>query len=66
LQSNAPKEMKRRQPAGDYAMMYQISPRDQPIKVTVEDNGLGICGFWVGVVSAVAGIIQVISIFTVH
>lgn len=35
----------------------------QSVSVSVEDSFLGICGFWVGVVSAVAGVVQVIAIF---
>ena len=57
------KPIERRQPKGGYALAYQPAPQSQPVKVTVEDNGLGICGFWIGVVSAVASVIQVIVIF---
>jgi len=46
--------------------MYQDTPEANPIRVTVEDNGLSVCGFWVGVVSAVAALIQVVTIFTLH
>ncbi len=57
------KPVERRQPKGSYALAYQPAPQSQPVRVTVEDNGLGVCGFWVGVVSAVASVIQVIVIF---
>ncbi len=57
------KPVERRQPKGSYALAYQPAPQSKPIRVTVEDNGLGVCGFWVGVVSAVASVIQVIVIF---
>ena len=57
------KPIERREPKGSYALAYQPAPQSQPVKVTVEDNGLGVCGFWVGVVSAVASVIQVIAIF---
>lgn len=43
--------------------LHQPVSESKPIKVTVEDNGLGVCGFWVGVVSAVAGVIQVVTYF---
>jgi hypothetical protein len=46
--------------------MAQFSSKSEPIRVTVADNGLGVCGFWVGLVSAVASVIQVITSFTVH
>lgn len=57
------KPIERRQPKGSYALAYQPAPQSQPVRVTVEDSGLGVCGFWVGVVSAVASVIQVIIIF---
>lgn len=53
----------RRKPAGSPMPLYQPAPQSKPIRVTVEDNGLGVCGFWVGVVSAVASVIQLITIF---
>jgi hypothetical protein len=49
-----------------YAVTYDTTSQVRPIKVTIEDNGLGVCGFWVGVISAAAGVIQVITSFTVH
>jgi hypothetical protein len=66
MQRDEVKQAKRRQATGNYAVMYQVAPEPQPMKVTVEDNGLGICGFWVSVVSAVTGIIQVVIAFTIH
>lgn len=60
LRRNAMKEAERRQSTGGYAVMYHVTTESQPIKVTVEDNGLGLCGFWIGVVSAITGIVQVI------
>ena len=57
------KPVERREPKGSYALAYQPAPQSKPVRVTVEDNGLGVCGFWVGVVSAVASVIQVIVIF---
>jgi hypothetical protein len=66
VHNNALKEVQRPQSTGNQTVMYQAAPGSQTIKVSVEDNGLGVCGFWVGVVSAVAAVIQVITIFTVH
>lgn len=61
LKRNTAKEAaERRQPTGSYAAMQHVAPESQPIRVTVEDNSLGLCGFWVGVVSALTGIIQII------
>ena len=51
---------------GNYAVMHQDTPQTPPIRVTVEDSGLSVCGFWVGVVSMVAAVIQVVTIFTLH
>lgn len=50
------------QPNGSYAF-NQPAPQSKPLHTTVEDGTLGVCGFWVGVVSAVASVIQVIVIF---
>ena len=68
LPRDDPKPVERRQSAGNATTMYQPPSlsQSQPIRVTVEDNGLGICGFWVGVVSALAGVLQVITVFTIH
>lgn len=52
-----------RQPTGSYTLMHQAPQQPQPVRVTVENDGLGICGFWVGVVSAVAAVTQAITIF---
>jgi hypothetical protein len=46
---------------------YDVSrlpaPEAHPIKVSVEDSAISICGFWIGLVSAAAGLVQVIAIF---
>jgi hypothetical protein len=60
LKRDYTKEVERRQPSGGSVSMQQAAAESKPIKVTVEDNGLGLCGFWVGVISAVTGIIQVV------
>lgn len=39
----------------NYAVMYEPGlPGPEPVRVTVEDGGLGVCAFWVGVVGTVA------------
>jgi hypothetical protein len=63
LRSDEVKPVERRQPAGGYTVIHQASPQSQPVKVTVENDRLGVCGFWVGVVSAIAAVTQVITIF---
>ena len=60
------KPLEPREQNSNYAVMHQDAPQKQTIKVTVEDSGLSVCGFWVGVVSAVATVVQVVTIFTLH
>jgi hypothetical protein len=57
LQREVIKPLQPRKRNGSYAVMYQDTPEVNPIRVTVEDNGLRVCGFWVGVVAAVAALI---------
>ena len=57
------KPVERRQPAGSLALNYQPTRQRQDIKVTVEDGRLGVCGFWVSVVSMIAAVIPVIAYF---
>lgn len=52
-----------RQPSGSYALNYQPTQRPREVKVTVEDGILGICGFWVSVISMIAAVIPVIVLF---
>jgi hypothetical protein len=53
--------VERRQPANVQVLMYQPAPESKPLKVSVENSGLAVCGFWVGVVAAVAAIVQIIT-----
>jgi hypothetical protein len=55
--------VQQRQPDGVQVLMYQPAPQTQPLRVTVESSTRDTCGFWVGVVSMVATVITVISIF---
>ena len=57
------KPVGRPQPAGSVALNYQPTRQRQDIKVTVEDGRLGVCGFWVSVVSMIAAVIPVIAYF---
>ena len=57
------KPVGRPKPAGSVALNYQPTRQRQEIKVTVEDGRLGVCGFWVSVVSMIAAVIPVITYF---
>jgi hypothetical protein len=57
------KPVGRPQPAGSLALNYQPTRQRQEIKVTVADGRLGVCGFWVSVVSMIAAVIPVIASF---
>lgn len=58
-------QVQRHQPSSVQVLMYQPTPQTQPLKVTVENGFRDICGFWVGVVSMIAGIAAVV-IAVVH
>jgi hypothetical protein len=49
--------------AGSVALNYQPTRQRQNIKVTVADGRLGVCAFWVSVVSMIATVIPVIAYF---
>jgi hypothetical protein len=57
------KPVERRQPTGTYTLNYQPTRQRRDIKVTVEDGRLGVCGFWVSVVSMIAAVIPAIVLF---
>jgi hypothetical protein len=57
------KPVGRPKPAGSVALNYQPTRQRQDIRVTVEDGRLGVCGFWVSVVSMIAAVIPVIAYF---
>jgi hypothetical protein len=54
------KPVERRQPSPNTVVLNQPAPRPQTIKVTVEESALTKCGFWVGFVSGILGIIQAV------
>jgi hypothetical protein len=49
--------------SGSHALAYQPAQQRQKVKVTVEDGRLGVCGFWVSVVSMIAAVIPVVALF---
>jgi hypothetical protein len=52
-----------RRPAEKSEVFKQAASHSDPVKVTVEEGILAKCGFWVGFVSGVVGIIQAIASF---
>jgi hypothetical protein len=66
FQKDTSQQVQGRQPDSVQVLMYQPASDSQPMKVTVENSGLAVCGFWVGVVAAVAAIVQIITALTVH
>jgi hypothetical protein len=60
------KPLEPRERDSNYVVMHQDTPQKQTVKVTVEDSGLSVCGFWVGAVSMLAAITQVVTTFTLH
>jgi hypothetical protein len=54
------KPVERRQPSANTVAFNQPAPQSQPIRVIVEDSALAKCGFWVGFVSGIMGVIQAI------
>jgi hypothetical protein len=58
-----PKPAGSRRPTGDGEVFKQIAPSSEPIKVTVEEGVLAKCGFWIGLVSGIVGVIQAIASF---
>jgi hypothetical protein len=60
------KPVGRPRPAGSVALNYQPPRQRQEVKVTVGDGRLGVCGFWVSVVSMIAAVIPLIAHFAYH
>jgi hypothetical protein len=63
IRKSEPPKVQRGQPDSVQVLMYQPTSQTQPLKVTVESSTRDICGFWVGVVSMIATVITVVSIF---
>lgn len=55
-----------REPAGAHAFMYQPVPQSQPMKVIVEDNARSKLGFWIALISMIAGVGQVAIAIAFH
>lgn len=60
LRREALTQIERSRPTGNYVAMRQLGSEGEPIRVSVDDSRLSICGFWVGVVGALAGVVQII------
>jgi hypothetical protein len=58
------KPVQRRQPSGSTAVFNQPAPQSKPVKVKVEESALAKCGFWVGFVAGVVGLIQAVISLT--
>jgi hypothetical protein len=52
-----------RRPSENRVVFKQPAPHSEPVKVTVEEGILAKCGFWVGFVSGIVGVIQAIISF---
>jgi hypothetical protein len=65
-QNGAERSIQPSRSTGDYAVMYQPAPGSAPMRVKIEDNGLTICGFWVGVAGLVVAVIQTVAAFALH
>lgn len=53
------KPVQRRQPSGSTVVLNQPAPGTKSVRVKVEESALAKCGFWVGFISGVVGLIQV-------
>lgn len=60
LKNDETKPVERRQPSVNTAILNQPVPQSKPVKVTVEESALAKCGFWVGFISGIVGIVQAI------
>jgi hypothetical protein len=54
------KPIESRKTAANTEVFNQLVPQQKPVKVEVEENALAKCGFWIGFVSGIVGIAQVI------
>jgi len=55
LQSKASTPVRHAKPTADVAVMYQIAPGPEPLKVSIVDSTLSRRGVCAGIVSAVVG-----------
>lgn len=66
LQSSASTPIRHAKPTANAAVMYQITPQPETLRVTIVDTTLSRCGVWAGIVSAVAGVAGVIITVAFH
>jgi hypothetical protein len=64
--SNAETPIRHAKPTPNLAVMYNIAPELEPLRVTIDDSPLSRCGVWAGILSAIAAVIGVVTTFTVH
>lgn len=53
-------EVARGRAADGVVSLMPAAPEPKPVRVTVENDAMGIWGFWIGVISAVTGITQIV------
>jgi hypothetical protein len=63
FRKNEQQVVNRRRPDDVQVLMYQPPSHTEPLKVAVETSARDICGFWIGVVSMIAGVISAVTIF---
>jgi hypothetical protein len=57
LKKEALREVQRREPSDDLALMYQAALEGKPVRVIMDNGPFGACVNLAGIVSAVAGVI---------
>jgi hypothetical protein len=60
------KPIQPRRTAAAQTFMHQPVPPSQPPKVIVEDNVRNKLGFWIAVISMIAGVVQAVAAFAFH
>lgn len=66
LQSNAATPIRHAKSAANVAVMYQITPGSESLRVAIDDTALSRCGVWAGIVSAVGTVAGVILTIAFH
>ena len=66
LQSNSATPIRHAKPTANLAVMYHITARSEPLRVTIADTAVSRCGIWAGVVSAVGTVVGVILTVAFH
>jgi hypothetical protein len=61
LKGDEAKSVESRKPSGNTVVFNQpVAQQSKPVKVTVEESALAKCGFWIGLVSGIVGLMQAI------